>query len=110
MLSLEPHERLQVPKAEAETFLELGKNTLSVEVAPDVTRDEDDSKPADCPFLTPAGGDISGAARTGPTPKLHSSLILRRTQLLFVIGVPMFLNKGIRITAGGVGRRLSSLR
>jgi len=28
------------------------KNTPSVEVAPDVARDEDDSKPADCPFLT----------------------------------------------------------
>jgi hypothetical protein len=29
---------------------------------------------------------------------------------LFVVGVPMFLYKGIRITAGGVGRHLSDLR
>jgi len=42
--------------------------------------------------------------------KPYSTLSLRITQLLFVIGAPIFLYKGIRITAGAIGRNLSGLR
>jgi hypothetical protein len=62
------------------------------------------------PFSYQAGGDMSGAARTGQALKLHSSLSLHTAQLLFVIGVPMSLYKGVRITVGRVGRSLSGVR
>jgi hypothetical protein len=52
LLSLESHEEFQVPKAEAETFRELGeKRAIRRSGTPNVTPDEDDFRPG-APFFT----------------------------------------------------------
>jgi hypothetical protein len=79
------------------------QNAPSVEVAPKtLPATKMILNPALCPFSYQAG-DISGEARTGPALKPYSSLSLLSAQLLFVIGVLMFLYKGLCINAGGVG-------